>query len=161
MMSMANQPVEQYGNLYTSGQLGPAEMQTQTALANQGAYQGAAGQKDIQSRLDPQAYAQREMRMQAANTRLGRLYGVDPTAFSFRAPGAYQVSGTTNLPSLPDLASAGQAIAGNISTGSVDASGANPQLIAPTSPVNAQTGTVNPSNLSQALAQTPARGYFV
>ena len=77
-MSLANQPVDQYGNLITTELLGPAQMKTQQALANQAALQGAKAQMDIQSPLDPQAYAQRQMRMNAANARLGRFYGVRP-----------------------------------------------------------------------------------
>ena len=129
-MSIANQPVEQYANLYTSTQLGPAEMQTQQALANQAAYQGALAQRDIQSRVDPLAYAQREMRLRAATDRLGRLYGTDPSAFTFRAPSAYQVGDTANVPSLSDLSQAGQTIAGNLSMADVNAAGADPRLIA-------------------------------
>jgi hypothetical protein len=78
MMSVANQPIEQYGNLATTEELGPAETQTQQSLANQAAYQSASAQQDIQSRLDPQAYAQRQMRLSAATSRLGQLYGTDP-----------------------------------------------------------------------------------
>ena len=70
MMSIANQPIEQYANLFTTEQLGPAEMQTQQALANRAAYQGALAQQDIQSRVDPLAYAQRQMRLKATTDRL-------------------------------------------------------------------------------------------
>src|SRR5215471_2749418 len=103
MMSIANQPIEQYANLYTTSQLGPAETQAQTALANQAAYQSAAAQQDIQSRVDPLAYAQRQMRMKAATDRLGQLYSQDPSAFTFRAPSAYTVPGTVDVPALSTL----------------------------------------------------------
>src|SRR5262252_5621345 len=90
-MAIANQPVEQFGNLRTAQQLGPAEMHTQQALANQAAYQSAAAQQDIQAKLDPMAFAQRQMRMQLANQRLGQLGGLDPNAYGFNAPGVYDV----------------------------------------------------------------------
>jgi len=132
MMGIANQPIEQYANLYTTQQLGPAQMQTQQALANQAAYQGAVAQQDIQSRVDPLAYAQRQMRLKAATTRLGQLYGQDPSAFSFRGPSAYAVPGTADVPSLPTLRGAASDIAANLATGSVDKSGTNPKLKVPT-----------------------------
>ena len=131
MMSIANQPVEQYANLATAQQLGPAEIQTQQALANQAAYQSASAQQDIQSRLDPMAYAQRQMRLGAATNRLGQLYGTDPTAFSFRAPGAYAIPGSASVPSLASLAQGAGQEAANLSTASVDRSGANPTLTIP------------------------------
>jgi hypothetical protein len=131
MMSVANQPIEQYGNLYTASQLGPAEMQTQTALANQAAYQSAQAQRDIQSRVDPLAFAQREMRLKATTDRLGQLYGADPTAFSYRAPGAYTVPGTAQLPALSSLSQGASDIAANLSTGAVNKAGADPRLVGP------------------------------
>src|SRR4029077_5151026 len=145
MMSIANQPVEQYGNLATAEQLGPAEVQTQQALANQAAYQSASAQKDIQSRLDPMAYAQRQMRLTAATNRLGQLYGTDPTIFNYRDPGAYTMPGSSAVPSLASLSQGAGQIAANLSTGSVDRSGANPQLAAGSS------GLVTPIK---------SRGYF-
>lgn len=128
MMSIANQPVEQYSNLYTTSKLGPAETQTQTALANQAALQSAQGQQAIQSQVDPQAFAQRQMRMQAANKRLGQLYGVDPTAFSYSAPGAFAPGSVANVPSLSTLSQAGGIMAKDINLASVNKAGANPQL---------------------------------
>jgi hypothetical protein len=132
MMGIANQPIEQYSQLATTEQLGPAQAQTQQALANQAAYQSASAQRDIQSRVDPQAYAQREMRMQAANKRLGQIYGVDPSAFTFRAPQAYAVPGSAATPSLANLQGNAAAIASNVSTAGVNQQGANPYLNAPT-----------------------------
>jgi hypothetical protein len=142
MMAIANQPIEQYSQLATTEQLGPAQAQTQQALANQAAYQSAAAQRDIQSRIDPQAYAQREMRMQAANRRLGQIEGTSPGAFTFRSPQAYAVPGSSATPSLADLQANAGAIASNLSTASVDQQGANPQLVSPN----------NPQGLPQAIA---------
>lgn len=131
MMSVANQPIEQYANLATTSQLGPAEQKTQTALANQAAYQSAQAQQDIQSRVDPLAYAQRQMRLTAATNRLGQLYGQDPSAFTFRAPSAYTVPGTSDVPPLEALRAQASGIASQLSTGAVDKRGTNPRLITP------------------------------
>jgi hypothetical protein len=146
MMSIANQPIEQYANLATTRALGPAEIQAQTALANQAAYQGAQAQMDIQSRVDPMAYAQRQLRLNATTTRLGQLYGADPTALSFRAPSAYAVPGTSDVPGLADLRAQGGAISSNLATAAVDRSGTNPRLVKPGSPL--------------APALTPTASYF-
>ena len=147
MMSVANQPIEQYSNLYTTSQLGPAETQTQQALANQAAYQAAAAQQDIQSRVDPLAYAQRQMRLKAATDRLGQLYGTNAGAFTFRAPSAYMVPGTANVPELSTLRGGASQIAANLATANVNAQGANPQLVTPSA-----------TNLAQPTA---AQSYFV
>jgi hypothetical protein len=135
MMSIANQPIEQYANLATTRALGPAEMQAQQALSGQAAFQGAQQQQDIQSRVDPLAYAQRQMRLKAATDRLGQLYGQDPTAFTFRAPSAYAVPGTADVPGLADLRAQGSAISSQLSTGEVDRSGTNPRLAGPAKPI--------------------------
>jgi hypothetical protein len=130
-MSLANQPVDQYGNLLTTEMLGPAQMQTQQALANQAALQGAKAQMDIQSRVDPQAYAQRQMRMNATNQRLGRIYGVDPTAPVYSAPGAYQIPGSDATPDVTRMAQLGRMVASNLSYGKVSGSGGDPTLVTP------------------------------
>jgi hypothetical protein len=145
-MSIANQPIEQYSNLQTTSQLGPAETQAQTALANQAAYQSAAAQQDIQSRVDPLAYAQRQMRLKAATDRLGQLYSQDPTAFSFRAPSAYQMPGTTGVPSVSDLSAQARAIASNLNLASVNKQGANP--------------TLTPTKNAQPVAPVSGSSYF-
>ena len=137
MMSIADQPIEQYSQLATQEALGPAQIQAQQSLANRAALSGAQAQQDIQSSVDPQAYAQRQMRMQAANKRLGQLYGVDPTAFSYSAPGAYAMPSTAGSPDLATLRANAAAIASNISTASVNKSGADPRLQPPGSPASA------------------------
>lgn len=135
MMSVANQPIEQYGNLANTMALGPAQMQTQQALANQAALQSAQAQQAIQSSVDPQAYAQRQMRMNAANKRLGRLYGVDPTAFGYSAPAnTFNVAQANQLPDINQLQANAAALSSMLSTASVDKSGANPALNAPNNP---------------------------
>jgi hypothetical protein len=132
MMSIADQPIEQYSQLATTEALGPQQMQAQQSLANQAAKSGAQAQMDIQSSVDPQAYAQRQLRMNAANKRLGQLYGVDPTSPSYSAPQAYAVPSPADSPSLQQLAANAQAISSNISTAGVNKAGADPQLHTPT-----------------------------
>jgi hypothetical protein len=134
MMSIANQPIEQLSNLATTSSLGPAEMQAQQALAGRGAYQAAQQQQDIQSRVDPLAFAQRQMRLKATTDRLGKLYSQDPTAFSYRAPDAYTLPGTGTVPDAATLRAQAAALASNISTGAVDRSGTNPRLVSPSNP---------------------------
>jgi hypothetical protein len=132
MMSVANQPVDQYGNLVNTIALGPAAMQTQQALAGRAAKQGAQQQMDIQSSVDPQAYAQRQMRMDAANKVLGRLNNVDPLSYRYAAPSnTYSLPGTGDLPDPTALARNARAIASNLSVGAVNKSGANPVLHGP------------------------------
>jgi hypothetical protein len=136
MMSVANQPVDQYGNLINTITLGPAAMQTQQALAGRAARQGAQQQMDIQSSVDPQAYAQRQMRMDMANRTLGRLGGVDPTAYKYAAPSnTYSLPGSADLPNVEDLAKNARAIASNLSVGAVNKSGTNPVLRGPAATV--------------------------
>jgi hypothetical protein len=98
-------------------------------MPNQESYQGSQAQQDIQSIVDPLAYAQRQMRLKASTDRLGQLYGQDPSAFSYRAPSAYAIPGTGQIPQLSTLTGAGQTIAGNLSTADVTAAGTDPTLI--------------------------------
>jgi hypothetical protein len=74
------------------------------------------------------AYAQRQMRLKAATDRLGQLYGQDPTAFNFRAPSAYAVPGTAQVPNLGITADQARAIASNLSLANVNTQGGNPTL---------------------------------
>jgi hypothetical protein len=134
MMSIADQPIEQYSQLATQEALGPAQIQAQQSLANRAALSGAQAQQNIQATVDPQAYAQRQMRMNAANKRLGQLYGVDPTAFSYSAPDAYTMPTSASSPDLATLRNNAAAIASNISTASVNKSGGDPRLQPPGNP---------------------------
>jgi hypothetical protein len=132
MMSVANQPIDQYGNLVNTMALGPAQMQTQQALMGRAARQGAQQQMDVQSAVDPQAYAQRQMRMNAANQRLGKLYNVDPTAFSYQTPpGTYTVPTTADLPDIGQVQRNAAAIASRLSTAAVNKAGTDPVLKQP------------------------------
>ena len=125
MMSVANQPVDQYGNLVNTIALGPAAMQVQQSLAGRAAKQGAQQQMDIQSSVDPQAYAQRQMRMNAANQTLGRLDGVNPNVPADNARAILIQSGTADLPDPTALARNARAIASNLSVGAVNKTGDN------------------------------------
>ena len=132
MMSVANQPIDQYGNLINTISLGPSAMQAQTALSGRAAKQAAQQQQDIQSSVDPQAYAQRQMRMNAANKVLGRLNNVDPTTLRYNAPrNTYSLPGSADIPNVSQLGQNARAIASNLSTGAVNKAGANPTLNAP------------------------------
>lgn len=132
MMSVANQPVDEYGNLLNTITMGPAAMRAQTALSGRAAKQAAQQQMDIQSSVDPQAFAQRQMRMNAANAKLGRLYGVDPTAPRYNAPSdTYTMPGSGDLPDPVAMARNAQALSGMLSTGAVNKAGANPVLNRP------------------------------
>lgn len=132
MMSVANQPVDQYGNLVNTISLGPAAMQAQQSLANRAAKQGAQAQMDVQSSVDPQAYAQRQMRMNAANQTLGKLYGTDPTSYRYQDPGnTYAIPSTSDLPNVQNLARNARSIAANLSVGAVNKQGTTPVLHAP------------------------------
>jgi hypothetical protein len=137
MMSIADQPIEQYSQLATQEALGPAQIQAQQSLANRAALSGAQAQMDIQSQVDPQAYAQRQLRMNAANKRLGQLYGVNPTAPAYSAPQAYAMPTTASSPDLATLRANAGAIASNISTAGVNKAGGDPRLQPPGSPQSA------------------------
>ena len=132
MMSVANQPIDQYGNLVNTMALGPSAMQTQQALSGRAAKQAAQQQQDISSSVDPQAFAQRQMRMNAANARLGKLYNVDPTAFQYSTPGnTYSVPRPSDLPDLGQLQQNASAIASRLSTAAVNKQGTDPVLKQP------------------------------
>ena len=139
-MSVANQPVDQYGNLINTLQLGPAAMQAQQSLAGRAAKQGAQQQMDVQSSVDPQAYAQRQMRMDAANKTLGRLYGVDPTAYKYNTPAnTYSIPGSADLPDPGQMAANARALASNLSVGKVNGAGGQPTLVGPQNPQGLST----------------------
>lgn len=131
LMAIANQPIEQFSNLYTQSTLGPEEMKTQQALANQAALSGAKAQQAVQSEVDPMAYAQRQMRMQAANDRLGKIYGMDPSTFKYSAPDAFQTGSTSNVPALTDLSQTGRTMASALSLADVNGAGRDPHLMKP------------------------------
>lgn len=119
----ANAPVTGYADLYTQAMLGPARAQLAQGLTNQQQLQSAMAQQDIQSRLDPQAYAMRKMNETAAQSRLAQLYGMDPTAFMARYPEAYATPSAQSLPDLGTLAGAGKNIAGQFTPVSISGSG--------------------------------------
>jgi hypothetical protein len=86
---------------------------------------------DIQASIDPQAYAQRQMRMNAANARLGKLYNVDPTAFGRAPTSAYSVGTLSDLPDIGQVTQNARDIASRLSTGAVNKFGGDPILNPP------------------------------
>jgi hypothetical protein len=141
MMSVANQPIDQYGNLINMMAMGPYSMQVQGSLAGRAAKQAAQQQMDIQSSVDPQAYASRQMRMNAANQRLGRLYGVDPTGYKYNTPSnTYSIPGSADLPDPIALARNAQSLSKMLSIGAVNKAGANPVISPPSA--KAMTGAM-------------------
>lgn len=133
-MSIANQPIEQLANLSTSTQLGPAEVQSQQALAGQAALQSAQQQQAIQAQTDPMAYAQRQMRLQAATDRLGQLYNVNPSAYTYGAGSAFMQPGTSGVPTAEQLRAQSAALASNLQLASVNKQGTDPRLNQPNNP---------------------------
>jgi hypothetical protein len=113
---MVNAPLAGYADLYLQSMLGPQRMQLQQGLASQAALQAAMAQKDIQSRVDPQVYAMRQMNLNAAQSRLGQLYGMDPSAFSYRAPAAYATPSSAQMPSLANIDALSKAVSGAYGT---------------------------------------------
>jgi hypothetical protein len=110
-MGIANEPLASYSRLYSESMLGPQYQQLQSGLAARSALQSSLAGRDIASRADPAAFAQREARLAAANTRLSRLYGQDIGTFAtFRAPQVYGVPTTEQLPSAKEVGKAGKEI---------------------------------------------------
>jgi hypothetical protein len=141
---IANAPIQGYADLYTQAMLGPARMQLQQSLANQAALSGAMAQQAVQSQTDPMAYQIRQMNLKAASSRLGQLYSMDPTAFSYKAPAAFATPTAAALPSLAQLsAHGGWPIAQALS--SVGLKGNTPYLIGPPNANLAPTGARGPS----------------
>jgi hypothetical protein len=132
---LVNAPLTGYADLYTQALMGPQRMQLQQGLAARGALQAAMAQEDIQSRVDPMAYAMRQMNLKSASSRLGKLYGVDPSAFTYRAPAAYGIPSGPQMPKLSDINALSSALAGNVSRVSLQGDrvsvepGTNPQEI--------------------------------
>jgi hypothetical protein len=118
-----NAPIQGYTDLYLQSLLGPTRAQLSSGLAAQTALQGAMAQKDIQSRVDPQAYAMRQMNLNAAQSRLGSLYGMDPSAFSYRAPSAYATPTGAQIPPISSIDALTRATAGSMVPVSLDKGG--------------------------------------
>jgi hypothetical protein len=141
---LVNAPLTGYADLYTQSMLGPARMQLQQGLAARGALQAAMAQEDIQSRVDPQAYAIRQMNLRNASSRLGKLYGVDPSAFTYRAPAAYAIPSQGQIPNISDLTALSSALASNVSRVSLQRGGV-PTISPPSSPQQAPWNILKPS----------------
>jgi hypothetical protein len=103
MMNTQNNPIMGYQDAVTRSMIQPYTSQLQSALDARTALQSAAANRSIQYQTDPQAYQAREMALQGANNTVGRLYGVNPSAYSFQAPNVYSLPSTSGMPSLASL----------------------------------------------------------
>jgi hypothetical protein len=118
-----NAPLQGYADLYLQSLLDPARAQLQSGISAQTALQGARAQQAIQSQTDPMAYAIRQMNLKATSSRLGQLYGMDPTAFRYSAPGAFATPTSAQLPPLSSIQGLTGAISSNMVPVSLDKSG--------------------------------------
>jgi hypothetical protein len=118
-----NAPLQGYADLYLQSMLDPARAQLSSAINAQTALQGAQAQQAIQSQVDPLAYATRQMNLKAATSRLGQLYGMDPTAFNYRAPAAFATPTSAQIPAMSNIQGLTQAIAQNLTPVSLGKSG--------------------------------------
>lgn len=118
-----NAPLQGYADLYLQSMLDPARAQLSSAINAQTALQGAQAQQAIQSQVDPLAYATRQMNLKAATSRLGQLYGMNPSAFSYKAPGAFATPTSAQIPDISNVDALTQAIAGHMIPVSLDKSG--------------------------------------
>jgi hypothetical protein len=118
-----NAPLQGYTDLYLQSLLDPARAQLQSGVSAQTALQGARAQQAIQSQTDPMAYAIRQMNLKAASSRLGQLYGMDPTAFRYSAPSAFATPTSAQLPPLSSIQELTGAVAANMVPVSLDKSG--------------------------------------
>jgi hypothetical protein len=109
-----NAPLEGYADLYMQSLLGPARAQLQSGLAAQTALQGARAQQAVQAETDPMAYAIRQMNLKAASSRLGQLYGMDPSAFGYKAPSAFATPTSAQLPPMSSIEALTGAISRNM-----------------------------------------------
>jgi hypothetical protein len=109
-----NAPLQGYADLYLQSMLDPARAQLSSAINAQTALQGAQAQQAIQSQVDPLAYATRQMNLKAATSRLGQLYGMDPTAFSYTAPGAFATPTSAQIPAMSNIDALTKAVAQNM-----------------------------------------------
>jgi hypothetical protein len=123
-MGIANEPLASYSKLYSEAMLGPQSQQMQSGLAARAGLQSALAARDIASRADPAAFAQREARLAAANTRLSRLYGQDVGTFAtFRAPQVYGVPTTEQLPTAKEVGAVGKQIGKRVVFPTISSSG--------------------------------------
>jgi hypothetical protein len=139
-----NAPIQGYTDLYLQSLLGPTRAQLSSGLAAQTALQGAMAQKDIQSRTDPQVYAMRQMNLNAAQSRLAGLYGMDPTTFSYRAPSVYATPTSAQIPALSSIDALTKATAANMVPVSLD-KGGNINIGQPSGGMSQVPGSVLPA----------------
>jgi hypothetical protein len=121
MFNTQNNPIMGYQDAITRAMIQPYTSALQSALDARTAAHTAAANRAIQYQTDPQAYQAREMALQGANNTVGRLYGVDPSVYSFQAPNIYSLPATSGMPSLDTIAALSRQAAGKY--GSVNVGG--------------------------------------
>lgn len=120
-----NAPILAAEDAANRGMFSPYETQLQSALQAQSARTAARANQSIQSETDPQAYQARQMAMQGANARVGRLYGADPSAFSYNDPRAFQVPSTSSIPDMATISALARMFGSNLGSVTVNKDGTN------------------------------------
>jgi hypothetical protein len=133
MFQAQNAPILGYEDALTRGMFQPYETSLISGLSAQSAAQQASANQAIQSSTNPLAYQAHQMGMAGANARMGSLYGVNPSGYSYSDPNAFALPSLGMLPSLANVSSASRAIGSNL--GSVNIGpGGNVQLMQPQNP---------------------------
>ena len=130
MFQAENAPVLGYEDALTRSLYQPYETQLLGATSANSAMQQAQANQAIQYQTNPQAYQGRQMAMAGANARVGNLYGVNPSQYTFSAPGAFQMPSTSMLPNLSSVSAMDQAIAKELGSVRIGGSG-NVSLLPP------------------------------
>jgi hypothetical protein len=152
---MVNAPLTGYADLYSQAMMGPARMQLQQGLAAQGGLQAAQAQEDIQSRVDPMAYAIRQMNLKSSSSRLGQLYGMDPSKFSYRSPAAYSIPSNAQMPNISNINALSNVLASNVSRVNLGRGGQT-SVTSPTNPQTMPNVLLSPSGNAFAGGTLPS-----
>lgn len=131
-----NAPILAYEDAITRGTFQPYETALVNAETARSSANQAAANRAIQYQTDPQAYQAREMALQGANNRMGALYGVNPSDYSFSAPGAFQLPSASGL-DLSQIGNLSRAIASQLGSVHIGTGGIN-QLMPASNPQNIQ-----------------------
>ena len=111
MFQAENQPVLGYEDALTRSMFSPYENNLASSLSANSALQAAQANQAIKYQADPALYQAQQMALQGANARMGALYGVNPSSYSYSSPGAFAYPSTSMLPSLGSVGASAQAIA--------------------------------------------------
>jgi hypothetical protein len=120
-----NAPILALQDANVRSQVSPYESALATALGNRSALSTATANRAIQYQTDPQAYQGREMALQGANNRVASLYGVNPSQYSFTAPGAFNLPPSSQLPDLGTISALARQYAGQLGSVSINQGGPN------------------------------------